>query len=197
MAVVVSACFLPPVMDHSAPPEESRVKQVLVGLVAIFMVCGLIALGWAGRMLPGFIGEWFGVVIGIVTTPVLMEASFIVLGLMIVITINYWRQWREGDELVYLEQAEGPGSESLPEEARWALYREKPLEPESPTLLAQAEGALEIGDYASVLEALTEMSDDERDSEPVIHLRIKLARATGKHDLAERLEQDLSASPDH
>jgi hypothetical protein len=42
---------------------------------------------------------------GIVTTPFLLEGSMIILGFILVILINHWRQRREGDELVYLDEA--------------------------------------------------------------------------------------------
>lgn len=174
--------------------SDSRVKQVFVGIGAIFAVVLIIGAIWYGGTLPGFVGEWFAMVLGIITTPFLMEASFIILGLLIVMALNYWRLSRDGDELVYLEQAEGPGSETLPESARWAIYQDQPLDPENPGLLAQAEGALEIGDHAGAVEALAAMKDAERDSPPVLKLRIELARATGKDDLAKRLEAKLAKS---
>ncbi|MEM1084728.1 MAG: hypothetical protein AAGI48_11520 [Verrucomicrobiota bacterium] len=178
-------------MSSSASSDENRVKQVLVGLGAILVVAFLIGFGWAGRMIPGFIGEWFGVVVGIVTTPVLMETSFIILGLLIVLVINYWRMRREGDELVYLEQAEGPGTEDLPDSARWAVYRDEPLKGEIPPLLARAEGAFELGDHQATLEALAEMSDKEREAPKVLELRIRLAEVSGKEELADRLRKKL------
>ena len=68
---------------------------------------------------------------------------------MIVISLNIWRQRKDGDEFVYLEQVAGPDAPAdLPEHAKWAVYRQKPLDPEAPSLLAQAEGAFAIGDYS-------------------------------------------------
>jgi len=174
--------------------SDPRVKQVLVGIAAIFLVCGIVWFIWWGGTLPGFMGEWFAMVLGIITTPFLMEASFIVLGLLIVIAINSWRLHRDGDELVYLDQVEGPGSEALPASARWAVLKGQPPSGENPSLLDQAEGAVEIGDYDAAIEALSAMDDGERDSPPVLTLRITLARATGKDDLVQKLEQKLAES---
>lgn len=176
--------------------SDPRFKQVLVGIAAIFLVCGIVWFIWWGGTLPGFIGEWFAMVLGIITTPFLMEASFIVLGLLMVIAINYWRLHRDGDELVYLDQAEGPGSETLPDSARWAVFKGQSPSGENPSLLDQAEGAIEIGDYDAAIEALAAMDDGERDSPPVLKVRITLARATDKDDLAEKLERKL-AEGDH
>jgi hypothetical protein len=182
------------VIPKHALKSDPRVKQLLVGIGAIFLVCAIIGLIWYGGTLPGFVGEWFAMILGIITTPFLMEGSFIVLGLLIVMLINHWRLRREVDELVYLERAEGPGSEAIPESARWAIYKEHPLDPVSPGFIDQAEGALEIGDHDGVVEALTAMTEAERESPLVLGLRIRLADATGKDDLAARLRAQLDAS---
>lgn len=171
--------------------SDTRVKQFFVGIAAIFLVCGIVGFIWWGGTLPGFVGEWFAMVLGIITTPFLMEGSFIIIGLLIVMMLNYWRLHREGDELVYLDQAEGPGSETLPDSARWAIYKDQPPSGENPALLDQAEGALEVADYDTAIEAFAAMNDAERESAPVLKLRITLARATGKDDLIKKLETKL------
>ena len=88
--------------------EDNRVKQIAIGvgilLVLMLAICGAL-LGWG--YLPGILGEWVGLMIGVATTPFLMEATFVVLGLVIVVLINHWRRKRDGDELVFLEQLEG------------------------------------------------------------------------------------------
>ena len=118
--------------------SDERVKQVAIGvgiLVTLTVAVPVTLMGW--RLLPGLLGEWVGTMIGIVTTPFFMEASFAILGLVIVISLNHWRQHKDGDELVYLEQVAGPDVPAdLPEHAKWALYRDKPLDAEVPTLLA-------------------------------------------------------------
>lgn len=174
--------------------EDPRVKQVLGGVGAIFAVCALIGVIWFGRHLPGFVGEWFAMILGFITTPFLMEGSFMVLCLLIVMVINYWRLRREGDEFVYLEQAEGPGSEALPDSAKWAIYREAPLDPEFPAVLAQLEGFLAIDDHEAAVEALAAMEPAERESPPVMKLRIELAERSGKTELAARLKAQLEQS---
>jgi len=184
------------VSSKSNRPADPRVKQVIVGIGGIFFVFILVGLIWYGRNLPGFLGECFAMLGGIITTPFLMEASFIVIGLLIVMVLNYWRLHRDGDEFVYLEQAEGPGSESLPDSARWAIYKDAPLDPVNPDLLAQAEGALEIGDHEGAVEALASMTDSEREALPVLKFRLALAHASGKEELAKRLQAKLAES-DH
>lgn len=159
------------------------------------MVAGIIVTCWAARFIPGFLGEWFGIVSGIATTPFLMEGSLILLGFMIVLALNAWRQHREGDELVYLEQVEGPGSDTFPEQARQVLYDSPPLDPETPAAAVRLEGALDIGDHESAAEILMEMPDEERAHPDVMRLRVRLAEATGKSELARRLRDESPHGP--
>jgi len=176
--------------------EDHRTKQIAVGAVIIgaiaLTVCGVL-LGWG--YLPGFLGEWVGTMVGVLTTPFFMEASFICIGLTVVVALNHWRQKRDGEELVYLEQLDGPDVPAdLPEHAKWAVYREKPLPGETPTLLAQAEGALAIGDFQAAADSIGEMSEPELKRPETLMVRLELAKATGKSNLAARLENELNGT---
>ena len=176
--------------------EESRGKQIAVGAcilgVLTLAVCGAL-VGW--RYLPGLLGEWIGTMVGVMTTPFFLEASFVIIGLMVVVVVNHWRQKRAGEELVYLEQVEGPDVPGgLPEHAKWAVFREKPLEGEIPSLLVQAEGALAIGDFDGAAELLGGMAEEELKHPETLALRIELARATGKERLADHLANELRAA---
>jgi hypothetical protein len=169
---------------------DERTKQVAVGagilLALALAVCSLLA-GW--RHLPGLLGEWVGFMVGVATTPFILEASFAILGLTVVLAINQWRRNRAGEEMVYLEQTDSP--DKLPDHAKWAIYREPPLDGEIPTLRTQAEGALAIGDYESAAECFAAMSEAEMKLPESLELRLKLAQATGKTDLARHLESQL------
>lgn len=175
---------------------DERVKQVTIGVVILTTLTAVVTaslLGW--RLLPGLLGEWVGTMIGIMTTPFFMEASFAILGLVMVITLNIWRQRQNGDEFVYLEQVAGPDVPGdLPEHAKWALYRQKPLEPEQPSLLAQAEGAFAIGDFTATAGWIGAMDHDELKQPETLRLRLELAKATNRNDLAEQLESEIHDS---
>lgn len=89
---------------------ESRGKQVLVGAAILFAVSGMVVgllMGW--RFIPGWVGESVGTVVGVMSTPFFMEASFALLGLLIVLGLNTWRRHRDGDELVFLAEISNPG----------------------------------------------------------------------------------------
>lgn len=93
--------------------RDERMMQVATGvgiLMLLAVVVGAAVLGW--RFLPGLLGEWLGVMVGVISTPFFLEASFFVLGLMIVVAVNHWRQRRDGDEWVSLEVEPGGDGEA-------------------------------------------------------------------------------------
>ncbi|RYD22442.1 MAG: hypothetical protein EOP88_08045 [Verrucomicrobiaceae bacterium] len=173
--------------------HDERVRQVAVAagiLMTLTIVVPGLLITW--RFLPGFLGEWVGTVMGVLTTPFIMETSFLILGLVIVILINHWRQQKEGDEFVYLEQVTGPDvPKDLPDQARWALYRNAPLDATDISLRDRAEGALAIGDHEAAAHFIAEMEPAELEQLEVITLRRDLALATGKTALAEEFEKRL------
>jgi hypothetical protein len=175
--------------------RDERRQQVLVGFCMVAGIAGMILLiAWA-RYLPGLGGEFFGRILGVISTPFLMEASFCILGLSLVMGLNIWRQHRDGDELVYLEEVgDAPGHPQ--DQARSASYSNAPLATASPAANGPLEGALAIGDHTSALEILESMDDSERQKPEIMRQRIALALATGEHELAKRLEAELTPNAD-
>jgi hypothetical protein len=55
----------------------------------------------------------------------------------------------------------------------------------------QAEGALAIGDHETAAQVIAAMPETELGRPEVLALRVDLARATGKVELAARLESEL------
>ena len=180
-----------------ARAKDERNRQIFTGAGILFLitvlVCGAL-LGW--MYLPGLLGEWVGMVIGIMTTPFFLEASFLLLGLLIVISLNIWRRRKNGDECVYLEQVIGPDvPDDLPDQARWAIYREHPLDPAEPTPLELAEGALAAGDHDAAAQWISTLDAGMLHQPEVLRLRLELARASGHHELATRLEREIQQKP--
>ncbi len=68
-------------------------------IIAFFML-GIPALG---KLLPGFAGEAFAKIGGIMWSPFGLEATLLFLGILSVFIINGIRRRREGDEYVSLE----------------------------------------------------------------------------------------------
>lgn len=171
--------------------RDERWKQVGAGLLVLAGVTVFALLLIFGRHLPGVAGEFFARILGLVTTPFILETSLCILGFVVVMTLNYWRQLRDGDELVYLDQVKDAPAD-LPDQARWAVFKKEPLEPGEVSSGDLLEGALAIGDHEGAVEILTSMSDAERSSPEILKLRITLAEATGKAALAEQLRAQLA-----
>lgn len=181
-------------MTHAE--DQERKKQIAIGggilLALALLVCGAI-YGW--RFLPGLLGEWVGTMIGVMTTPFFLEASFVILGFIIVISLNVWRRHREGDELVYLEQVHGPDvPKDLPDQAGWAVYRDEPPLGEEPGTVVKIEGALEIGDFSAAAELLAELDETELRKPEILRLRLRMARLTGRSDLIEKLDREIAGA---
>lgn len=79
---------------------------ILIGLGLV--VCTTLLFG---RKLPGLWGEWASTLIGVMTTPFLMEASFVLIGISIVALVNHVAALRSGDEWVSFESFEAAESD--------------------------------------------------------------------------------------
>lgn len=171
-------------------PDKLAVRSILVGA----MICGATAVFLCGLLLsrlylPGLFGEWFSLMVGVLTSPFIMEFSLIILGFVLILGINTWRRHREGDEFRYLEQVAQPAG--LPDHAQWAIFEKEPLDTPKITPFDLAEGALEAGDFDELARLLSSMDQTELNQPDVIRLRIGLAEGTGRADLALALQEKL------
>ena len=97
--------------------KDERVKQALVGAAVLTaLTCAVVALLLGWRQVPGLLGEWLGTLVGIMSTPFFLEASFVILGVLVVMVVNAVRRHREGDEFIALDelperQAPPPGTQ--------------------------------------------------------------------------------------
>lgn len=81
--------------------NENRGKQVAIGGAIIFaLMAAVICLLTFWRYIPGWVGESLGIVAGLISSPFVLEASFFVMGIGIVILLNSWRRKKEGDDFV-------------------------------------------------------------------------------------------------
>lgn len=174
-------------------------KSLQVGLGLIFLAAAVVALIWLGTYLPGFAGELFSMVAGLMWTPLVLDVSLLFLGLSLVLWINKIVRAREGDEFVYLEQVEGPDIPAeLPTESRSAIFTDKPSARDHSVALAAIEGALNLEDHAEASRLLFELSPELLEEPDVLALRIRLARQQNHEDTAESLLAELKVkSPNH
>ena len=88
--------------------NSAQRKSLAVGFGLIALAAAVIVLIWVGTYLPGFPGEVFSMIAGIMWSPILLDISLFILGLTLVFWINHIRRQAEGDEFVLLETAEKP-----------------------------------------------------------------------------------------
>ena len=100
------------------PMKDERVKQVVVAaLVLAALTCGVVTLLLGWRKVPGVLGEWLGMIVGIMSTPFFLEASFVILGVLLVMVVNAIGRHRDGDEFVSLDalqQRDPPPAATVP-----------------------------------------------------------------------------------
>jgi hypothetical protein len=98
--------------QHMSNAGDQRNRQIVWAAV-ILIGLGLVVSATLlfGRKLPGLWGEWASTLIGVMTTPFLMEASFVLIGISIVALVNHVAALRSGDEWVSLESFEAAESD--------------------------------------------------------------------------------------
>lgn len=177
--------------------SDHRLLHGVIGAVSLTFAAALIVAVVVGRFfVPGLLGEWLQLVTGLVTTPIILEISAVIVGFMIVTSANAWRRHRDGDEFVYLEEVSGPEARSLPQASRSVVYRDMPLDGECPQTLDLIEGALSANDFETAGELLASLSPSELGNPKVLALRLEIANRTGKLELAARIAAQLAQFKD-
>jgi Zn-dependent protease with chaperone function len=80
----------------------SRARQLWSSFLIISIIIGAVVGLWAGRFLPGKAGELFGRIFHILTTPIILEISFGILGIIIVLALSHYHE-KNADEWVEME----------------------------------------------------------------------------------------------
>lgn len=182
---------------EKAPFTPEQKRALLIGGGLILAAAGLLMLIWLGMFLPGFAGEVFRKMAGFLWTPLILDFSLFILGVILVLSLNWYIRVRKGDECVYLEQVEDPPS-GLPEKARSAIFSEEPEPQGLGPKLAAIEGALALNDLSEATSLLFELPESHLEDSEVLALRIALARRkehTGKAD--QLLQKLMIQSPQH
>ena len=168
-------------------------RSLLVGVGIIFAAAAFITLIWLGMFLPGFAGEVFQKMAGLMWTPLILDVSLFLLGIILILWLNIFIRAREGDEYVYLEQVESPPAD-LPEGARSVIFHEPPEPRGVGPGLAAIEGALELNDLSEATTLLYELPADQLEEPDVLALRIELSRRKGHDQKAAELLAELRVS---
>lgn len=70
----------------------SRARQLWNSFLIISAIISAVMGLWAGRFLPGKAGEVFAKIFHILTTPIILEISFGVLGIIIVLALSHYHE---------------------------------------------------------------------------------------------------------
>lgn len=171
-------------------------KSLAIGFGLILAAAALVVLIWLGTYLPGFAGELFSVVAGLMWTPIVLDLSIFLFGVVLVLWLNRFIRAREGDEYVYLEQVEGPEVPGdLPRAARSAVFREEPSARGLEPTLAAVEGALDLEDFQEATTLLLSIPSSELNRPEVLALRIRLAEHHGDAGQVAALRRELDQAP--
>jgi len=88
---------------------SERNRGIMIALIPMVLIGFImLAIPALGKFLPGYPGEVFAKIGGIMWSPFGLEASLFFLGIIAVFTINNIRRKREGDEYVSLEIPDSP-----------------------------------------------------------------------------------------
>ena len=85
----------------------SRARQLWNSFLIISTIIGALVGLWAGRFLPGKTGELFARVFHILTTPIILEISFGVLGIIIVLALAHYHE-KNANEWVEMDVPDEP-----------------------------------------------------------------------------------------
>lgn len=102
--IVIWIALLRHVAKKSPAWEKTWVKTLMVGcsmMMAFFFI--LAAVGLTAHYASGFIQETAAKIGGMMSTPVIMEASFFFIGLILLCCYNIYRRKAEGDDFVEME----------------------------------------------------------------------------------------------
>lgn len=156
-------------------------------IVSLVVLVGMIVLLKTNETAREVAGQSALSVFQILTTPFILETSLALLGLCLVIAINHYRQEKDGDEWVYLEQKTPvPNAESNddpPHRHDAVVWKDKPeIFDETATGLDMMEGYLDLGLAEDAMREWSSLSNDAKSSERAVALRRRALTMSGQND---------------
>ena len=153
-------------------------------LSPLLFTLALIAAGWTlcavSETAREVLAKAVMMTAGALATPFILETTFAILGLVIVVIINQWRMQKEGDGWVYMAQTEpdpdsvDAGAETPPKRLEGIILTSAPdARIGLDARIAIAEGFLELGLKPEALEHLKLLSESEQQDPRAIAARTK------------------------
>lgn len=139
------------------------------------------------------------VLFSIFSTPFLLEATFALIGIFIVLCINHWRLGKEGDGWVYMATQESDEQKSgakSSQRLQSVIFQDKPLTlDQEGTTIGILEGYLDLGMAAQALKEMNEQTDLSDDARTAA-LKIRIMAANIETDSALlMLQQSVERFP--
>ena len=170
---------------------------------SIAIIVGVIVLVRESETAREVISETAVTVLQVLTTPFIMEASLALLGLCIVIAINCYRENKEGDGWVYLEQkspsADGRAADDPPHRHDAVVWQEKPASfDETEAGLGVVEGYLDLGLAEDALRELSSLPDSVQSAaHAALHRSRALAMCGRQVEALAAFDRLASEHPQH
>lgn len=135
----------------------------------------------------------------IFSTPFILEATFALIGIFIVLGINHWRLGKEGDGWVYIATQESDEQKSgakSSQRLQSVIFQDKPLTlDQEGTTVGILEGYLDLGMAAQALKEMKEQADLSDDAcTAVLKIRIMAANIETESALL-MLQQSVERFP--
>ncbi|CAN5751721.1 hypothetical protein BH11VER1_BH11VER1_34250 [soil metagenome] len=173
-----------PSPSHPVRPHRQYLWPVVWTVLGIIGYTILLVFNPTAREVSGDTAK---VLFSIFSTPFVLETTFALIGIFIVMGINHWRLDKEGDGWVYMVSQEADESEAgakISQRLQGVIFQDKPLflDQES-TAQGVIEGYLDLGMAAQALKELQEQTNLSDDA-PTAALRIRVLAANIDTDLA-------------
>lgn len=168
---------------------------------SIAIILGVLVLMRVNETAREVILETAVTVLQVLTTPFIMETSLALLGLCIVIAINCYREKKEGDGWVYLEQKlpadDARDTDDPPHRHDAVVWQEKPASfDETATGLDVVEGYLDLGLAEDAWRELSSLPEPvQRNARTILHRVRALAMCGRQAEALAEFDRSISERP--
>ncbi len=176
----------------SASSKESSANTSLYAIAGFCIAAMLTVLVGFAVVAPDDFRLALAKIASFLVTPFILEPLLFVMFFTAVVLINRWRRNRDGDEWVYLMDDEVINQSTQRSGVHDAVFTSPPTVIDESVELEVINGLVDMGAIEDALERLAALSPECLDSEAGLHTRLKVAIASGKSELALRLQALLT-----
>ncbi|QQL44836.1 hypothetical protein [Sulfuriroseicoccus oceanibius] len=182
--------------SHSSPNQKEGLPVSTFGwMVGGFVIAALlVVMGAMAYFEPEALKLGLLRVFAAFMSPFLLEFLLFIIFLSSVVLLNWWRRRRDGSEWVYLEEDHSGEDSGQPAGLHDAVFAAPPEDVDADqTRWAEIDGLIEMGAFDEAAAEIAAMPEHAVNSDRGLESRIALAQATGKADLAAKLQVQLES----